>query len=150
MTMNTPAYPLVATLRSDVPMYRPTETASPITLMLVQMGVLPIEEAVDNGEISKVIVPSGTTAVVIEECSGECGIFQETGVPCSYVVRWDNGPLAGEEAIVAGEEVTVHQPTWSDVDDAFLYSEAYGPEEWDDAFSAEFPSDDPDDDPRYF
>lgn len=149
--MSYPDQPTIATTLHDVPLYKPNpEKVDPFTLMLLQVGLLPMTEAVESGMIDTITIPAGTTGVVIEQCSEDCGHFAETGQPCNVVVRWDNGPIAGEESVLAAEEVSLYVPAWSDVDDAFLYSESHDPEDWDDAFSAEFPSDDPDDDPRYW
>lgn len=148
--MSYPEQPTVATTRNDVALYKPRADVDPFTLMLIQIGAVPVQEAIEQGLFDSVTIPAGTTGVVVEMCSEGCEHYENTGQPCNVVIRWDNGPIAGEESVLAAEEVSLHVPAWSDVDDAFLYSESHELDEWDDAFSAEFPSDDPDDDPRYW
>lgn len=126
-----------ATLTADVPMIKPSQSADPFSLMLVQIGVIPMDEATEAGLIIQDVMPSGTTGRVVEECSGECPHYARTGVPCAYAVEITTpGEWFGQVLVLTGEQVSVTEnatPEWDLNDDAavvkFLSDWNRGPED---------------------
>lgn len=146
-----PATEKVATVVNDVTMYGPSATADPMSLMLVQFGIIDVQSAVRDGILVTRTIPAGTTGIVVEECAGECEHFQVTGIPCAYVVKITTlGEWHGEEVVMSGEEVTVtvaDEATWSPADDVAVFDFLsdldgfplewdgdYGDDEWGDRF----------------
>lgn len=113
-----------ATLTEGVTMIRPLDGADAFSLMLVQLGAIPLDEAVSLGLVESDDIPAGTVGRVVEMCAGSCPHFLETGTPCAYVVEITTpGKWEGVQVVVTGEQATVtvtdaHEWTVSD-DDQF-------------------------------
>jgi len=126
-----------ATLAEDVPMVKPRPDADPFSLMLVQLGIMPIEEAEAEGLIEQATLSAGVTGRVIEECSGECPHYLATGNPCAYAIEITSpGEFLGQVLVLTSEQVSVTEnakPEWDLNDDAavitFLSDWNAGPED---------------------